>query len=131
MDTRVINPWTWQDRAGFVQGREVSGAERTLYCAGVVSVDADGQSLHPGDMAAQAGQALDNLEAILAAAGYALSDVVRLNTYVTSMPDYVTARPAVQQRLSAAGCRFAATLLEVAALARPELLIELEATAAR
>lgn len=129
--TRIVNPWTWQDRAGFVQGREVTGAERTLYCAGVVSVDADGRPVHAGDMAAQAMQALDNLEAILDAAGYELSDVVRLNTYVTSVDDYVAARPAVLQRLSAAGCAFAATMLGVAQLARPELLIELEATAVR
>lgn len=131
VQTRVINPWSWQDRAGFVQGREVVGAGRTLYCAGVVSVDADGRPAHPGDMQAQAMQALDNLEAILTAAGYGLADVVRLNTYVTSVQDYVAARPAVLQRLSAAGCAFAATLLGVAQLARPELLIELEATAVR
>lgn len=131
VQSRVINPWSWQDRAGFVQGREVIGAERTLYCAGVVSVDAEGRPVHPGDMAAQAMQALDNLEAILTSAGYQLADVVRLNTYVTSLPDYLAARPAIQQRLSAAGSRFAATLLGVAALARPELLIELEATAVR
>src|SRR5690349_14288000 len=101
--SRVVNPWSWQDRAGFVQGREVIGAERTLYCAGVVSVDADGRPVHAGDMAAQAIQALDNLETILAAAGYTLGDVVRLNTYVTSVDAYVAARPAVLQRLSAAG----------------------------
>jgi enamine deaminase RidA (YjgF/YER057c/UK114 family) len=97
----------------------------------VVSVDAEGRPVHPGDMAAQAMQALDNLEAILTSAGYQLADVVRLNTYVTSVDDYVAARPAVLQRLSAAGCAFTATMLGVAALARPELLIELEATAVR
>jgi enamine deaminase RidA (YjgF/YER057c/UK114 family) len=129
--SRVINPWSWQDRAGFVQGREVIGAERTLFCAGVVSVDGEGAPIHPGDMTAQAMQALDNLEEILAAGGYSLADVVRLNTYVTSLDDYLTARPAVQQRLADAGTAFAATLLGVSRLARPELLIELEATAAR
>lgn len=127
---RIVNPWTWQDRAGFVQAHEVGADARTLYCAGVVSVDGDGRPQHPGDVRAQALQALDNLETILGAAGYALSDVVRLNTYTTDLDGYVTARPAVQERLDAAGCRYAATLLGVARLARPELLIELEATAA-
>src|SRR5690348_3666547 len=93
--SRVINPWSWQDRAGFVQGREVAGTGRTLYCAGVVSVDAEGRPVHEGDMAAQAMQALDNLETILRAAGYELADVVRLTTYVTSVEAYVAARPTV------------------------------------
>jgi enamine deaminase RidA (YjgF/YER057c/UK114 family) len=81
-------------------------------------------------MQAQALRALDNLETILGEAGYTLADVVRLNTYVIDVDDYVQARPALQERLDQAGCRYAATLLGVQRLARPELLIELEATAA-
>ena len=127
---RVVNPWTWQDRAGFVQAHEVSGG-RTLYCAGVVSVDGDGRAQHAGDIGAQALLALDNLETVLAAAGYTLADVVRLNTYTTDVDGWATARSAVQKRLDAAGCRYAATLLGVARLARPELLVELEATAVK
>ncbi len=96
----------------------------------MVSVDAEGNPVHEGDMRGQALQALDNLETILSAAGYRLGDVVRLNTYVIDVGAYVAARPAVQQRLDAAGCRYAATLLGVAQLARPQLLIEIEATAA-
>ena len=128
---RVVNPWTWQDRAGFVQAHEVVRQSSTLYCAGVVSVDDEGRPLHPDDVGAQALRALDNLETILAAAGYALSDVARLTTYTADIDGYAAARPAVQQRLAAAGCRYAATLLGVARLARPELLVELEATAAK
>ncbi len=126
----MVNPWTWQERAGFVQANEVVGARRTLYCAGVVSVDAAGRPLHPGDVEAQALQALDNLETILREAGYTLADVVRLTTYVTDVDLWVAASPAVQARLQRAGCRYAATLLGVTRLARPELLVELEATAA-
>ena len=29
MESRVINPWTWQDRLGYVQAHEVSGTART------------------------------------------------------------------------------------------------------
>jgi enamine deaminase RidA (YjgF/YER057c/UK114 family) len=130
MERRIVNPWTWQDRLGFVQANEVVGAGRVLYCAGVVSVDEEGTPLHAGDMRAQALRALDNLETLLRAAGYSLADVVRLNTYVTDVDAYLGARPAVQERLERAGCRYAATLLGVARLARPELLIELETTAA-
>jgi enamine deaminase RidA (YjgF/YER057c/UK114 family) len=130
MERRIVNPWTWQDRAGFVHANEVRDASRVLYCAGVVSVDEEGMPVHEGDMQAQALRALDNLETILGEAGYTLADVVRLNTYVVEVDDYVQARPALQERLNQAGCRYAATLLGVSRLARPELLIELEATAA-
>ena len=48
----------------YVQANEISGVERVLVCAGLASVDADGQPLHEGDMGAQVGQALDNLETL-------------------------------------------------------------------
>ena len=131
MESRVINPWTWQDRFGFVQAKEVTGAERTLFCAGQTSVDENGQPLHEGRLEAQAMQALDNLETVLREAGFELSDVVRLNTYVTDIAAYREVAPAVGRRLGEAGARFAATLLGITRLALPELLIEIEATAVR
>jgi enamine deaminase RidA (YjgF/YER057c/UK114 family) len=131
MESRVVNPWTWQDRLGFVQGKEVTGAERTLYCAGQTSVDENGQPLHEGNMEAQALQALDNLDTVLREAGYALSDVVRLTIYVTDVPAYRQAAPAIGARLRDAGVRHASTLLGISRLAMPELLVEIEATAVR
>ena len=131
METRVVNPWTWQDSRGFVQAKEVVAASRTLYCAGQTSVDADGRPLHEGDMEAQALQALDNLETVLEAAGYALADVARLTVYVTDVDAYREAAPAVGALLSRAGVRHGATLVGVAQLALPELLVEFEATAVR
>ena len=131
MESRVINPWTWQDRFGFVQAKEVVGAERTLYCAGQTSVDENGQPVHDGDMEKQALQALDNLEAVVREAGFELSDIARLNVYVTDIDAYRNAAPAVGARLASAGVRQAATLLGVAGLALPELLVEIEATAVR
>jgi enamine deaminase RidA (YjgF/YER057c/UK114 family) len=127
----VINPWTWQDRFGFVQAKEVVGVERTLHCAGQTSVDENGQPLHEGDMEAQALKAVDNLETVLRESGYELSDIVRLTTYVTDVDAFRQAAPAVGARLGQAGVRQAATLLGVARLALPELLIEIEATAVR
>jgi len=131
VESRVINPWNWQDRFGFVQAKEVIGAERTLYCAGQTSVDEQGQPLHDGDMQAQALRALDNLETVLQQAGFELSDIARLNVYVTDVDAYREAAPAIGARLANRGVRQAATLLGVARLALPELLIEIEATAAR
>jgi enamine deaminase RidA (YjgF/YER057c/UK114 family) len=129
MERRVINPWTWQDQYGFAQAIEVTGSERALFCAGQTSSDADGNPLHAGDMRAQLGQALDNLETVLREAGFELSQVVRLNTYTTDVDAFLEAGEAIAARLAAAGCRPSATLLGVARLAFPEFLVELEATA--
>jgi enamine deaminase RidA (YjgF/YER057c/UK114 family) len=131
MERRTVNPWTWQDKFGYVQANEASGVERVLLCAGQTSVDADGQPLHEGDMGAQLGQALDNLEAVLSEAGFELADVVRLNYYVTDVDAFVEAGEVYGARLAQAGCWPASTLLGVARLAIPSLLVEIEATAVK
>jgi 2-iminobutanoate/2-iminopropanoate deaminase len=129
MERRIINPWTWQDQLGYVQANEISGAQRTLFLAGQGSVDEEGRPVHPEDMAAQLNQTLDNLETVLREAGAELSDVVRLNYYTTDVERFFEAYDAVVVRLVQAGCRPACTLLGVARLAFPELLVEIEATA--
>lgn len=130
MEREIVNPWQWQDQYGFVQANALTGAERVVLCAGQTSVDADGSPLHAGDMRAQVTQALDNLETVLGQAGLRLGDVVRLNYYVTDMQGFFGAADILAERFQAAGCRPASTLLGVAALAFPEFLIEIEATAA-
>ena len=131
MERRIINPWTWQDSYGFVQGVEVTGARRVLVCAGQTSIDGEGQVRHAGDMAAQTRLAMDNLETVVAGAGMALRNVVRISYYTTDVDRFLAEGWAlVKERTSAAGCRAAATLLGVTRLAYPELLIEIEATAA-
>jgi enamine deaminase RidA (YjgF/YER057c/UK114 family) len=129
MQSKPINPWTWQDKYGFSQGIEVLDPSRVLFCAGQTSVDADGNPLHAGNMTAQLTQALDNLETVLARAGLTLKNVVRLNYYTTDVPAYLQASAAVAERLAKAGCIASGTLLGVAALFHPDIMIELEATA--
>ena len=129
MERRVINPWTWQDQFGFVQANDVAGARRVLMCSGQTSVDADGTPVHVGDMAGQIGKALDNLETVLSEAGLSLSDVMRLNYYTTDVDGFIESAEVVGKRLGETGCRAASTLLGVARLAFPELLVEIEATA--
>jgi enamine deaminase RidA (YjgF/YER057c/UK114 family) len=131
MERRIVNPWTWQDEFGYAQGVETSGASRALQVAGQTSVDADGQPLHEGDMGAQVGQAIDNLEAVLSEGGYSLADVVRLNYYVTDVDAFMQAGEVYGAKLAEAGCRPASTLLGVSRLAYPSLMVEIEATAIR
>ena len=125
----VVNPWSWQDQFGFVQANVVADGGRVAYCAGQTSVDADGHPVHEGDMAAQIQQAFANLETVLGGSRMTLADVVRLNYYVTNVEAFFAAGETLGSLLANAGCRPASTLLGVAGLAFPELLIELEATA--
>jgi enamine deaminase RidA (YjgF/YER057c/UK114 family) len=128
-ETKAVNPWKWQDQFGFSQGIEVRGAERVLHCAGQTSVDDDGAPMHAGDMAAQMNQALNNLETVLGQAGLKLANVVRLNYYTTDVAAFMQAGSSYGPRLHAAGCQPASTLLGVAALFHPDILVEIEATA--
>jgi enamine deaminase RidA (YjgF/YER057c/UK114 family) len=80
-------------------------------------------------MAGQLGLALDNVEAVLAAADMSLANVVRMNIYTTDIDAFFQSYGAVAGRLLAAGVQPPGTLLGVARLAFPELLVELEATA--
>ena len=127
IDRRAINPWSWQDRFGFVQANEVSGIERVLVCSGQTAVNADGEPQYPGDMRAQVALALDNLETVLREAGFDWSNVVRLNYYTTDMDAFFQAADVLGSRLG--GNQVASTALGVTRLAFPELLIEIEATA--
>ncbi|MGH2534286.1 MAG: RidA family protein [Thermomicrobiales bacterium] len=131
MERRVVNPWTWQDKFGFVQANAISNPTNFLICAGQTSVDADGNPMHAGDMAAQLNQAMDNVETVLAQAGFSLPDIVRLNYYTTDVDRFLEASGTIGPRLGAAGCRPASTLLGVSRLAFPEFLIEIEVTAAK
>jgi enamine deaminase RidA (YjgF/YER057c/UK114 family) len=131
VERRNVNPWKWQDQFGFSQAIEVSGQQRTLICAGQTSTDADGNTLHPGDMRGQVAAALDNLETVLGAAGFALSDVVRLNYFTTDIEAFFGAADVLGERLGAAGIQPASTLLGVVRLAFPDLLVEIEATAVK
>ena len=129
MDRTIINPWTWQDQYGFVQANEVSGATRTLICSGQTAIDSEGHAAHAGDMAAQLKLSLDNLETVLRHADFSLTDVVRLTIYTTDVDALLEVLATLVGRLKEADCRASQTLLGVARLAFPELLVEIEATA--
>lgn len=129
VNIKAVNPWRWQDGYGFSQGVAAGGVRNVLFCAGQTAVDADGNPLHSGDMAAQLGQAFDNLEAVLAASGLGLANVVRLNYYVTDVPAFIAAGPVIGERLASCTVKPSGTLLGVSRLFHPDILVEIEATA--
>ena len=113
-----------------MQANDLTGVTRALLCADQTSVDGEGNPVHVGDMAGQLNKALDNLETVLGQAGLGLSDVMRLNYYVTDVDAFLEAYETdTLPRLRQAGCLPATTLLGIAALFLPELLVEIEATA--
>jgi enamine deaminase RidA (YjgF/YER057c/UK114 family) len=129
VEQRQINPWKWQDQYGFSQAIETTNASRVLYCAGQASVDDTGKPVHAGDMRKQIDQAFQNLETVLQASGYGIANVVRLNYYTTDVEAFLAAGDVVGSRL--AGAQPPGTLLGIAKLAFPGLMIEIEATAAK
>ena len=124
-----MNPVTWSAAMGFDQGVVVSGASRTLYVSGQTAMSADGVPQHDGDVAAQLGLSLDNLEAVLAGAGMSLADVVRLTVYSTDVDALMPHYGVLAGRLGAAGVAPPTTMLGVVRLALPGQVVELEATA--
>jgi enamine deaminase RidA (YjgF/YER057c/UK114 family) len=129
MERWSINPVPWSLKLGFDQAVLIEGPQRQLVCGGQDSVDPDGNPQHPGDMAAQLELSLDNLEAVLAAADMTLANVVRLNVYTTDLDELVKHWSSLVGRFGNSEARFATSLLEVARLFTPALLVMLEATA--
>ena len=127
MQRTPVNPWSWSINLGFDQAELIEGHQRQLVCSGQDAVDADGNPQHPGDMAAQLGMALDNLEAVLDAADMTLANIIRLTVYSTDVGAYLKHSATVNDRFGSS--RYATTVLGVTALPAPQLLVMLEATA--
>jgi len=102
-------------------------AGNTVYVAGQVARDEQGQIVARGDFRGQAHQVFANLQKALAAAGGSLKDLAKIAIYVTD-PRYRDPLREVQEQYLA-GALPASTLLVVAALADPDYLIEIDAVA--
>lgn len=126
-----INPWTWQEALGYSQAVLAPPGRRTLHLAGQCSIDAEGVPVHIGDVAGQAGQCMDNVEKVLAAAGMTLADVVRYDLYVTDLQRYFAAgHEQVVARFAGVGVLPAGGICaQVSALAVPGLEVEVVVTA--
>jgi enamine deaminase RidA (YjgF/YER057c/UK114 family) len=128
MTHRILHPDGWTRPRGYENG--ISSHGRTIMVAGQIGWDAQ-QRLVPGDLVAQAKQALQNIVAILAVDGARPEHLVRLTWYVTDRKAYLESG----RRLGAAyrdviGRHFPAmTAVEVSSLMESKALVEIEATA--
>jgi enamine deaminase RidA (YjgF/YER057c/UK114 family) len=106
----------------------VSGAGRLVFLSGQVPVDEAGALVGRNDPAAQCEQVFRNLAGVLAAAGTDLSHVVKLTYYLTDMDDLRFVASA-RDRHMAIDHPAASTVVEVRALYRPDVVVEVEAVA--
>jgi enamine deaminase RidA (YjgF/YER057c/UK114 family) len=128
MSHRFTNPAGVRAPAGpYSHSVEVPAGERTLYIAGQVGYGPDG-TVADG-VAAQTEQVFQNLKAVLAASGYAMADVVALRVYLVHREDRETFN--IVRRKHLGDHRPASTLVFVAGLAAPNILVEVEAVAAK
>ncbi len=106
----------------------VTGTGRWVAVSGQVPFDADGELVGVGDAGVQAAQVFANLESCLAAAGASFADVVKLNFFVTDVAILPAVRVARDKYVDTASPP-ASTAVQVTALFRPEILLEVEAYA--
>lgn len=122
MRRQVSSGSPWEGPYGYSRAVVIG---ETCWVAG--TTDPSGE--HPGDPAAQARAALRIIEGALAEVGFSLSDVVRSRMYVTD-PAHAAAVAEVHGEVFR-DVRPAATLVVVAALIEPALLVEIEVDAVR
>ena len=110
-----------------------AAAGEIVVVAGQVGMDRAGK-LVGGDVAAQTKQALENVKAVLSAAGCGMGDVIRFQTFLTHASDidaFMQARHEVFPRHFPGGVYPPNTLLIVSRLVKPDLLVEIEAMAVK
>ena len=112
--------------ARYSYGVEIPPGHRILVCSGQLGISAADQV--PPTIEEQTHLCFRNIGVVLEAAGFAFSDVVRINAFVVSrehLKGYMTVRD-----LYIADPPPASTLMIVAGFSRPEFLVEVEVIAA-
>ena len=123
---RISSGGPWERVAGYSRAIVVGDS---CWVAGTTDAGPDGSSQHPGDIAGQARAVMGIIERALAEGGFALEDVVRTRMFIT---DVALTGPLLAVHGEVFGeIRPASSLVAVAALIHPSLLVEIEAEARR
>ncbi len=119
-----VNVRMQQGKPAYSHVVTVNGPGKTIYIAGQLARDLEGNIVGPGDMRAQMEQTFKNLEACLKAAGASWADVVKSNTYVT---DYQAFSQCSDIRMRYFGVASpTSTTIQISRLAQPEAMVEIE-----
>ena len=114
-----------EDSVGF---SAIVHANGLLHLAGIIAVDENAEVVAPGDMSAQIDRIYDIMEETLAKNGATLEHVVNEVMYTTDMAKLMEATPARARRY--AGYAYpATTAVQISALAFPDAMLEIQATA--
>src|SRR5688572_10475461 len=129
MKNQFLNPPTLSKTYGWTHV-VISTGGKTIHISGQAANDAAGQVIGKGDLKRQTEQTFENLRLALAAAGATWNDVVATRLYVVNFKsDQLPIIREVRGRYVNPDHPPASTLVGVQALAHPDWLIEIEATA--
>ena len=129
MKKQLVNPANFPKPRGYTNGI-VCSPGRTLYIAGQVAFDKQARIVSP-DFATQFLAALDNVIAVVRAAGGGTENIVKLLAFVTDMDKYRDAQRAIGEGWRARMGSYwpAMSLVKVSGLLEPGALVEIEGTA--
>lgn len=137
MQRTPANPTEWGLAFAMNQGEVYEGASRLLRTSGQVAVEPDPDSelgvavIAPGDIRGQMSAALANVDAVLAEADMERSDLTHLQFFTTDIDGFLENYDVYAEWIAPAGVMPPQSLLGVARLVMPDLLVEIEVSAAR
>jgi enamine deaminase RidA (YjgF/YER057c/UK114 family) len=127
-DVTFLSPKSMHPPRGYSHAAKV-GSGMVLFIAGQVALDRDGNLVGTGDFRSQSQQVFANLQAAVEAAGGTFRNIVKLNVYVVDVSKLADYRE-IRDRYINVNHPPTSTVVQVAALFRPEFMIEIEAVAA-
>lgn len=128
MAIKFHNPASVSFSGKYSLGGEVPAGARLFYVSGQVGVDPSGKL--QSTFAGQAAQAWKNIGEVLKSAGMTYKDIVKITTFLTDSR-FVVPNREVRDQFIPEPPYPASTLLVVAGLADPAMLVEIEAVAAK
>ncbi len=122
--TKTFSGTPWEPKVGYARAVLVG---ETVYVSGTTGTDMSGKVLAPGDAYAQTVQTIRNIESALQRLGLGLEHVVRTRIYLTQIDRWEEAAKAHAEFFGE--IHPATSLIGVARLVDPEMLVEIEAVA--